>query len=54
MPSISDVAKEKYKSLQSVDGIIDAFAKQDMDIELFEKARELRFKIKNEDEYNNE
>ena len=38
LPSFSDVAKEKYKSLSSVDGIIDAFAKQDMDIDLFEKA----------------
>ena len=38
MPSFSDEAKEKYQSLSSVDGIIDAFAKQEMDIELFEKA----------------
>ena len=38
MPSFSDIAKEKYQSLQSVDGIVDAFAKQEMDIELFEKA----------------
>jgi len=36
--SFSDEAKEKYQSLSSVDGIIDAFAKQEMDIELFEKA----------------
>jgi len=38
VPSFSDEAKEKYQSLSSVDGIIDAFAKQEMDIELFEKA----------------
>jgi hypothetical protein len=43
MPSFSDEAKEKYQSLSSVDGIIDAFAKQEMDIELFEKVTGHKF-----------
>jgi hypothetical protein len=35
--TFSDNAKQKYNSITSFDNIIDAFAKQDMDMDLFEK-----------------
>jgi hypothetical protein len=35
--TFSDNAKQKYNSITSFDSIIDAFAKQDMDMDLFEK-----------------
>jgi hypothetical protein len=35
--TFSDNAKQKYNSITSFDSIVDAFAKQDMDMDLFEK-----------------
>jgi len=38
MPSFSEIAREKFQSLFDTDSIIDAFAKQEMDLDFFEKA----------------
>ncbi len=38
MPSMSETAKEQFNSITDLDAVIDAFAKQDMDLDLFEKA----------------
>ena len=38
MPSFSEIARGKFQSLFDTDSIIDAFAKQEMDLDFFEKA----------------
>ena len=38
MPSFSEIARVKFQSLFDTDSIIDAFAKQEMDLDFFEKA----------------